>query len=216
MNALELLPKLGEGLLLSILITALVLVIGYPLGLGLSLLHGTRSRVIRGIVFVVVEFARGAPVLVLLYLVYFGLPSVGVLLDPIPSAVIAFSISTAAYSSEIFRGAFSTIPRGQYAAAQVLGFSRSQQLTHILLPQVLRIATPALVGFAIVVFQGTALAYAISVPELLGRAYNAASISFRYLEVLGMAALIYLGFSLIGTWASARIETRMSRAFARS
>lgn len=216
MILLSLLPKLLEGLLLSVLITVMVLAIAYPIGLGLSMLHTARSRFIRGLVFVVVEFARGAPVLVLLYLVYFGLPSVGIVLAPIPSAVIAFTISTAAYSSEIFRGAFSSLPRGQHAAAQVLGFSAWQRLTSILLPQALRIATPSLVAFAIIVFQGTALAYAISVPELLGRAYNEASISFRYLEVLSIAALIYLGFSLAGTWGSSRLEQRMARAFART
>jgi len=216
MNLLDLLPKLLEGLAVSGLMWALTLLIGYPLGLVLSLIQRTPSKAFSSIVFVVVELGRGAPVLVILYLVYFGLPNVNVLLPAIPAAVIAFSISTAAYSSEIFRGAFSSIPRGQSSAAQVLGFSGRQQIVSILLPQALRVALPALIGFAITVFQGTALAYAISVPELLGRSYNEASITFRYLEVLTVAGLIYLIVSLVGTWVADRLERRMNKAFARS
>jgi amine acid ABC transporter, permease protein, 3-TM region, His/Glu/Gln/Arg/opine family len=216
MNLLELLPKLLDGLTVSALMWALTLLIGYPLGLLLSLVQRTPSKAFSAIVFVVVELGRGAPVLVVLYLVYFGLPNVGVLLPAIPAAVIAFAITTAAYSSEIFRGALSSIPRGQLEAARVLGFSPAQQVVSILLPQALRVALPALIGFAITVFQGTALAYAISVPELLGRAYNEANISFRYVEVLAVAGAVYLVVSLVGTWVADRIERRMNKAFART
>lgn len=216
MNLLDLLPKLIDGLGVSAFMWTLTIAIGYPLGLLLALWQRTSSRVFSAVVFFVVELGRGAPVLVVLYLVYFGLPNVGVLLPAIPAAITAFAITTAAYSSEIFRGALSSIPTGQLQAAQVLGFSRGQQLVSIVLPQALRVAIPPLVGFAITVFQGTALAYAISVPELLGRAYNEANISFRYIEVLAVAGVIYLIVSLVGTWVTDRLESRMNKAFARS
>ena len=212
MNLNELMPQLLEGLGVSVLMWVSVMAFGFPLGLFLSLAQSSRSKVASALVFLFVELGRGAPVLVLLYLFYFGLPSVKIVVQPIPAAIIAFSLSAAAYSSEIFRGAFSSIPSGQHAAARVLGFSPAQRLLFILLPQALRIALPAIILFSIIIFQGTALAYAISVPELLGKAYNEASMSFRFLEVLSIAGLIYLGFSLLGTWAASRIEAALNRS----
>jgi polar amino acid transport system permease protein len=189
---LDLMPGLG----VSLQLTALLLVIGLPLGVVFALALGNRHRTVRYIVAGVIEVCRGIPALVLLYLVYFGLPQVGMGLDAFLSASLALGISFAAYSSAAIRSGLDAVPQGQREAARALGLHPGDEFVRVVLPQAVRIVTPPLLGWAIIYFQATSLAFAIAVPELLSRAYTLAIQNFQYFTLLTMAAIIYAAISI--------------------
>ena len=195
----DLFPELLPGLWVTIKLTLVALVVGLPAGVALSVLSSAPSRWVRYPTVVVVEIGRGIPGLVVLYLVYRGLPQTGVVLSAFISAAIGLAFSTAAYTSEIIRAGIAAIPVGQREAARALSLSSAQEFRLVVLPQALRIVVPPLVGFSIVLYQGTSLAYAISVPELLSRAYNAASITFQFSASLTLAGVMYAAVSLTAT-----------------
>lgn len=190
------LPQLLPGLWVSLKLTGAILAVGLPLGLLLAIMIESRIRLLRGIGIAIVEFGRGTPLLVLLYLVYFGLPSHGITLTAFVSTVVAIGFNAAAYGSEIFRAGLLAIPTGQREAARAIGLMPMKELQVVVLPQAIRVVIPPLIGFTILVFQATSLAYTIGVPELLSRAYNIGTISFKVLEVFVLAALLYAVISI--------------------
>jgi amine acid ABC transporter, permease protein, 3-TM region, His/Glu/Gln/Arg/opine family len=205
----ELFPDLLPGLLVTLQLTVLSLLLGLPLGVLLAVGAMAPSRVIRWPVIALVEVGRGAPALILLYLVYYGLPQMNILLASFPAAVLAIALTTGAYSSEVFRAGLQAVPRGQREASRALGLSAWNEFRLVVLPQAIRIVIPPLIGLSIIVFQGTSLAYAVSVPELLSRAYNAGTISFQFLPPLTLAGLMYAVVSLAGI-ALLRVRRRRS------
>ncbi|NLT06481.1 MAG: amino acid ABC transporter permease [Solirubrobacterales bacterium] len=202
--------QLLSGLLVSLKVTGLVLLFGLPLGCLLAVLVASRSKPVSLGALAFVEIARGMPALVLLSLVYFGLPQQGITLTALAAAVLALGLNTGAYTSEIFRAALRAVPRGQREAAASLGLTRLSAFRTIVLPQALRIALPQLVGFSILVFQGTALCFAIALPELLSQAYQIGSTTFRYLTVLSIAAAMYAAIAIPVSQYAGWLERRMS------
>lgn len=200
----ELLPGLGVSLQLVVLALAL----GMPGGIGLALMVNTRNLSVRWIAFVVVELGRGTPALVMLYLVYFGLPNLNISLGSFASAVVALGFTTAAYTSEIFRAGINGVPQGQENAARALSLTRVQQLRYIILPQAVRRVIPPLIGWSILLFQGTSLAYAISVRELMARAYNIGTLTFQFWDVLLIAAFLYALIAIPLSQLVSRLEAR--------
>lgn len=207
------LPAMLDGLRMSLFLAFVSIVFGYPLGLALGLLVSSKHLAARAVSLAVVEIGRGAPALVILYLFYYGLPKFGITMEAITAACIGLIWNTAAYSSEVFRAGFQSVPRGQLEAAGALGLSQRHTFLRIILPQGLRSATPGLMGVAIQVFQGTSLAYAIAVPELMKVAYNIGSRDFNYLQVFVLAGLVYAAISLPATWITVFFERRMKRAY---
>lgn len=194
----DLLPELLPGVWVTLQLTAAGLALGLPLGVLLATGTAARSRIIRWPVIVLVEIGRGAPALILLYLVYFGLPQLEITLTSFPSAVIAIAMTTAAYSSEVFRAGLQAVDHGQREASQALGLSAFNEFRLVVLPQAVRIVIPPLIGLSIIVYQGTSLAYAVTVPELLSRAYNAGTITYQFLPPLALAGVMYAAISLAG------------------
>jgi len=160
---------------------------------------------------VLVEVGRSIPALVVLYIVYYGLPSVGILLDSFPAAAAGLTFTVAAYSSEMFRAGIRSVPKGQTEAALALGLSRRSVFGRVVLPQGLRSAIPPLMGLAIQSFQGTSLAYSISVNELMSQAYQISAVTFQYLQVYAITGLIYVIIAVPSTWASVYVEHRLAR-----
>ncbi len=202
------LPQLLGGLRISVIVTLAALAIGLPIGFLLSLAVMSRSAPLRGLGLAVVEIGRGAPSLVLLLLAYFGLPNAGLTLTSFGASVVALSWSTAAYTSEIIRAGLQSVPQGQREASLAIGLSRVDMMRFIIVPQGLRIAIPALLGFAILIFQTTSLCFAIALPELTSRAYEIGSNTFQYLPALTLAGLLYLVVCIPATmfvhWVEAR------------
>ncbi|MBV2143424.1 amino acid ABC transporter permease [Falsochrobactrum sp. TDYN1] len=193
------LPQMWEGLRLSMGVTAFSLLIGLPLGLLLALGVSSQSKFSRYSALTIVEVGRGAPSLVLLQFAYFGLPSTGLTLSSFAASIAALSWSTAAYTSEIIRAGLQSVPSGQTEAAMATGLNRLDAMRFVILPQGLRIAIPALLGFAILIFQTTSLCFAIALPELTSVAYEIGTNTFQYLPALTLAGLLYLSVCVPAT-----------------
>jgi polar amino acid transport system permease protein len=204
-------PTLANGLWLSLQITALALLLGLPAGLLLAVLTSSRNAIVRGASVAVVEIGRGAPALVVLQLFYFGLPSTGITLSSFVAAFCALGLTTAAFTSEILRAGLQAVPAGETEACQVLGVSRLDTLRFVVVPQGLRIALPALMGFAILIFQATSLCFTIAVPELLSQAYSIGSSTFQYFSVLSLAGLLYAAITIPASWLVEVTEKKMSK-----
>ncbi|EJK87939.1 amino acid ABC transporter permease [Rhizobium sp. AP16] len=203
-------PELLGGLSISLQVTALSLLLGIPFGLLLALGVLARSKALRAVSLILVEVGRGAPALVLLQFIYFGLPSVGLTIESFAAAVIALAWNTGAYTSEIIRASLQSIAHGQREAAEALGLNRTDELRFVLLPQGLRVALPALLGFSILIFQGTSLCFTIALPELVSRAYEIGSTTFRYFPALLCAGALYACISIPAALLVSHVEKRAS------
>lgn len=191
------LPGLMPGLAISLQLTGLALLFGLPLGLVFAVMAEARFAPLQWISFLFVEVGRGLPALVLLYLLYFSLPDVGVVLTSLTTAIIAMTWNTGAYASEYFRAGLASVPLGQKEAALTSGLRGWTGFRIVILPQALRISTPPLAGLAVLVFQASALAFVIAVPELMSKAYEISSITFQYLSVYTLTAVIYGTVTLV-------------------
>lgn len=196
---IEWFPDLLEGLGVSVLVALFSILIGLVLGVMIALASISQRRIIRWPAIAVVEILRGVPLLVLIYLVYFGLPSVNITLEALVAAIAAIGLNTSAYMAEIVRGGLHSIPVGQYEASACLGMSRWQELRVVILPQTLRTVFSPLVSYSIIVFQATSLCYLIGVQELLSRAFAIGSITFEYLSVLMLVGIVYAVISIAGS-----------------
>jgi polar amino acid transport system permease protein len=213
-NWVDYLPEMLSGLKLSLLIAAVSIVAGYPIGLGLSLMTASKNVATRAIGLAVVEIGRGAPALVILYLIYYGLPKFGISFESLTAAFIGLTWNAAAYASEMFRAGLQSVPRGQIEASEALGLHPWPIFYRVRLPQGLRSAVPGLMGLAIQMFQGTSLAYGIAVPELMKTSYSIGSRTFNYLEVFILAGLVYACISMPATWITVYFERRIHRRYA--
>lgn len=200
---IDLIPGLG----LSLALTAALLAFGLPLGLIFAIGVSQKNRLIRAITITMVEFARGVPALVLLYLVYFGFPQFNVIVESFPAAALALGFNFAGYVSEVFKSGLEAVGRGQREAATALGLSPWISFSKVVLPQAIKIVIPPLLGWSINYFQATSLAFAIAVPELMSRAYVLATTNFAYLYVLSLAAVLYAVVSI----PLAQFAERLSR-----
>lgn len=193
----EFFPEFLPGLWVTLKLTVASLALGFPAGAALAVAVSSPRRAIRWPSIALVELGRGTPGLIVLYLVYYGLPQAGLTLPNFLAATVALAISTAAYSSEIFRAGLLAVPAGQREASKALGLKPLKEFRLVVLPQALKFVIPPLIGFAIILYQATSLAFAISTPELLSRAYNAASITFQFTAALTLAGGMYAVISLL-------------------
>ena len=209
----DFLPQMMSGLRVSLLLALVAIAVGYPIGLVLALLVSARNRLVHGLGLAVVELGRGAPALVVLYLVYYALPRFGLTFEAFTAACIGLTFNAAAYASEMIRAGLNSVPRGQLEASAALGVPAATTFRRVVLPQGMRSSTPGLMGLAIQMFQGTSLAYAISVPELMKSAQSIASQNFEYLKVFVLVGLVYAAVSMPATWITVLFERRMSRRY---
>lgn len=210
------LPNLAPGLLVSLQLTGLSLLFGFPLGLLFAVMAAAKIAPLQWISFFFVEIGRGLPALVLLYLMYFSLPDAGITLTSFTTAVIALSWNTGAYASEYFRAGIAAVPLGQREAALTSGLRGWTGFRLIILPQALRISTPPLAGLAVLIFQGSALAFVIAVPELMSKAFEIGSITFQYLSVYTLTAVIYGSLTLVFLGLVRLLEQRLGRHLQRN
>jgi polar amino acid transport system permease protein len=173
-----------------------------------------KSKSAKWVAMAIVEIGRGAPALILLQFAYFGLPSAGISLTSFVAAVLALAWTTGAYTSEIIRAGLQAVPHGQREAAEAVGMDHVDALRYIIIPQGLRVAAPALLGFAISLLQATSLCFTIALPELLSQAYMIGTSTFRYMPILCLAGLLYAAICIPATLAVAVLERRLSRHMA--
>lgn len=154
---------------------------------------------------------RGTPMLVQLFLIFYGLPSVGITIDAFPAALIGLTLCIGAYMSETIRAAIASIPRGQWEASYAIGMTWAQALRRTILPQAARVATPPLGNTFISLVKDTSLAAALTVPEMFQAAQQIAAVSYEPLILYSEVALIYLAFSSVLSALQARLERRLDR-----
>lgn len=208
---LENLPTMIDGLIVSLQVTGMALAIGIPMGLLLALGVKAKGRLVRYLCIAFVEIGRGAPALIMLQFMYFGLPQAGVSLTSFAAAAVALAWTTSAYTSEIIRSGLEAVPHGQQEAAVAVGFTRIDALRYIIVPQGLRVAAPALLGFSILMLQATSLCFAIALPELLSQAYMIGTNTFQYLPILLLSGLLYASICIPATIAVSLMEKSLSR-----
>jgi L-cystine transport system permease protein len=168
------------------------------------------NRVLPKIARVYISLMRGTPLLVQIFVIYYGLPSVGISLDPTPAGVIALSANVAAYLSESMRGAILGIDRGQWLAAYSLGLSRRQTLRYVIAPQALRIAVPSLSNSLISLVKDTSLVSVITVTELLRSAQEMIASTYQPLPLYLAAAAVYWVLCQLLEWLQHWFEKRLA------
>jgi His/Glu/Gln/Arg/opine family amino acid ABC transporter permease subunit len=184
--------QLPDALVNTILLSALTIFISSLVGLAGALMRTNPNRWIRVLGTAYVEVMRNVPLVVLLYLVYFGLPEIGWRLDGFSSALLALTLNSGAYMTEIFRGGLLAIPRGQYEAARSQAMSGLQVFRYVIFPQVFRIIYAPLGNQLIAVVLGSSLASVVAVPELTSWMGTTGSASFRYFETFVVAGFLYV------------------------
>lgn len=189
--ALESAPFLLKGAWYTVILSLVGMTCGLVLGLLLAVGRLYGPLPLPWIARLYVSFFRGTPLLVQLFLIYYGLPELGIRLDPLPAALIGFSLNMAAYTSEILRGAIASIDKGQWEAAASVGLGKGQTLALIILPQAARSALPPLANSFISLVKDTALAATIQVPELFRQAQLISARTFEIFTMYLAAALIY-------------------------
>ncbi|MEI4959591.1 amino acid ABC transporter permease [Aeromonas caviae] len=203
-------PLLSAGLIFTVPLTLITFVLGIVLGLSVALarLYGPAPLVM--LVRLYVWLIRGTPLLVQLFLIFYGLPSAGIVLDAFTAAVIGFTLNIGAYSSEIIRATLAAIPKGQWEAAYSIGMNWPQVMWRVILPQAARIAVPPLSNTFISLVKDTSLAAAVTVPELFQAAQRLASVTYEPLILYIETALIYLMFSSVLSTLQDRLEQRLA------
>lgn len=201
-----------EGTKITILLFLIVIVFSIPLGFLLTLAVRSRFKPLSLIVQAYIYVMRGTPLLLQLLFIVFGLPLIPVIgdylvLDRFVAACIGFVLNYAAYFAEIFRGGLLAIDKGQYEAAQVLGFNKWQTMTRIILPQMFRVALPTVTNESVTLVKDTSLLYAVAVPELLHYAQTAVNRDFTIVPFF-VAGVIYLIITLVVTFLLKKVEKR--------
>jgi len=202
------LPALLRGLLTTFLLGVAGIGFGLPIGLAIALIRLYAPKPFRLLMIGYVDIFRAAPVLVVLILIYYALPFVGLRFSAWTSAVLAFSIVMAAYSAEIFRSGIESVPKGQFEAAAALGLPFVIVLRKVVLPQALRIVIPPTTSNCVSMFKDTALASTVALPELLKEATDAQAFYANPTPLIG-AAIIYV----ICLWPMVRLVSMLEEKY---
>ena len=197
------------GLTMTIPLTAISFSLAMVIAIAVALVQFAHIRVLRQIARFYVWVVRGTPLLVQLFVVFYGLPNVGILIDPFPAAVLVFSINQGAYCSETVRAALESVPPGQMEAGQCVGMSYLQVMRRIILPQALRIAFPSLSNSLIAMVKDTSLAANITVTEMFMVTQRIVARTYEPLALYIEVGLIYLLFCTVLTKVQRLVEKRM-------
>ncbi|QIW16781.1 cysteine ABC transporter permease [Pasteurellaceae bacterium RH1A] len=160
---------------------------------------------------VYVSIIRGTPMLVQIFIIFYGLPEVGIMLEPFPTAIIAFSLNIGAYASETVRAAILSIPKGQWEASYAIGMNYFQAFSRTIMPQALRVSVPPLANTFISTVKDTSLASLVLVTELFRVAQNITATNYEFILIYTEAALIYWIFCFVLSLLQGRLEARLSR-----
>jgi polar amino acid transport system permease protein len=185
---------------------------GAVLGLALALARVGKVRVLRALAIVYIQIVQGTPLLILLFLSYFGLSLVGLRLDPLVAAGISLTFYVGAFLGEIWRGCIEAVPRTQWEASDCLGLNRFQQYAYVILPQAIRIATPPTVGFMVQVVKNTSLASIIGFVELTRAGQIVNNSTFQPFLVFLLVAAIYFAICYPLSVTSRALERKMNAA----
>ncbi|MDX1805783.1 MAG: amino acid ABC transporter permease [Paenisporosarcina sp.] len=209
------LPSLLKATLMTIFLAGISIVIALVIGFFTAIIRIVKVRILNGIANVYVSIIRGTPLLVQIFVIYYGLPQIGIALDPISSGIMALSLNAGAYLSESFRSSILAVDNGQMEASMAMGMTYSQALRRIILPQSLRIAIPTLSNSFIVLIKDTSLVSVITVTELLQMSSLIIAKTFEPLTIYLVAAAIYWVLISFFTTLLDKLEMKSSRYLVR-
>ncbi|WP_175747347.1 amino acid ABC transporter permease [Burkholderia pyrrocinia] len=204
------LPVMVKGAVLTLKFAVASMALGLVVGLVIAIMRIGSNRLAAGLAQGYVSLMRGTPLLVQMFVVYYGLPDLGITLDPTTAGIFTLTLNAGAYLSESMRGAILGIGRGQWAAAHSLGLTHVQTLRYIVCPQALRLAVPSLGNTLISLIKDTSLVSVITVTELLRSTQEVIAATFQPLPLYLAAAAIYWVLSTLLTRLQGRVETRLA------
>lgn len=204
-------PMLKGAISDTIPLTLISFVIGLALATLTALCRISRNRVLEWIARIYVSIIRGTPLLVQLFIIFYGLPTIGITINSFPAAIIGFSLNVGAYASEIIRASILSIPKGQWEAAYTIGMSYPQALRRIILPQASRVSIPPLSNTFISLIKDTSLASLILVTEMFRKAQEIAATNYEFLIVYTEAGLIYWVICFVLSVVQQILEKRTER-----
>jgi cystine transport system permease protein len=207
-------PQLLRAMGVTLTLGMVSFVLGCALGLLVGLARISRFRLLRWPAIAYVSLFRGTPLLIQIMLVYYGLPQLGILIEPIPSAILALTVYAAAYLSENFRAGILAVDRGQWEAADSMGMPYWRMLRRVVAPQAIRVAMPPVGSRFIALMKDTSLASVVTVVELSRAAESIGSSTFRYMEAFLVAAAAYWLINTLLSVGQGALERRLGRAYA--
>lgn len=204
-------PMIQGAIQYTIPLTLITFVLGIILAIFTALARLSTNKFFNVIARIYVSVIRGTPLLVQLFIIFYGLPNLGVTINPFPSAIIGFTLNVGAYASETIRAAILSIPKGQWEAGFSIGMTHAQALKRIILPQAARVSIPPLSNSFISLVKDTSLASLVLVTEMFRRAQEIAATNYEFLLVYSEAALLYWIICTILSIIQGRIEARLDR-----
>lgn len=204
-------PLLRATLTATIPLTIISFVLGLVLALGVALMRLSSVRVVSSLARLYISVIRGTPLLLQLFIIYYGLPALGLRFDPFPAATLAFTLNVGGYAAEVIRAAILSVPKGQWEAASTVGMGYVTTLRRVVLPQAARTAVPPLSNTLISLVKDTSLASTIQVTELLRVAQEAAAPTYQFFALYGVAAVYYWVVCLVLSFGQSRLEERQNR-----
>lgn len=209
--ALENLPFILGGLPMTLIVSIIGMIIGLFLGLFIAIARSSGRIILRWPARIYISFMRGTPMLVFLFILYFGLPMVGIKLTALMAASLGFGLNSAAYIAEINRASLNSIDSGQWESAKALNLSYWQTLGRIIFPQAMRTALPPLTNVFMDIVKATSLTAVITVPELFQKTQIVAGRTYDAMTMYILVALIYWPICIIIGFIQDRLEDRFSR-----
>ena len=204
-------PVLKAGLTITIPLSLISIAIALVIAVVTALVKLSHFKILKTIFSIYVWIFRGTPLLIQLFIAFYGLPHAGIELDPWTAAIITFALNTGAYSSESIRSSILAIPKGQWEAAESLGMSYGQVLRRVIAPQTFRISLPPITNDFIDLVKGTSLAASITIAEMTMIGQQITAVTYEPLAVYSLVALIYLAFCSILTYMQGRLEKTASK-----
>ncbi|QRL05410.1 amino acid ABC transporter permease [Vreelandella venusta] len=214
----DLLPVLLSYLPLTLQMASIAMLLALIIACLLAVIRVSRVPVLNGAAMLFISFFRGTPLLVQLFLFYYGLPQLInalISINGVTAAVLGLTLHFSAYMAESIRAAIVGIDRSQTEAALSIGMTQSQLMRRIILPQATRVATPTLMNYFIDMIKATSLAFTLGVTEMMGATQKEASGSFLYLEAFLLVAIIYWVVVEVLSWGQRRLETYLNKAYQR-
>lgn len=206
--AIESLPYVLEGIWYTLLISIISMMFGLVIGFFLALARTSKFKILEWPARLYISFMRGVPILVILFLLYFAMPVIGIEFSAIQAALIGFTINCAAYIAEVFRSSLASVDKGQWESSTALGLSYWQTMKRIILPQSVRIAVPPLSNVFLDLIKASSLAAMITVPEIFQKARIVGAREYDLLTLLILVALIYWAICSVMTILQNYLEKR--------
>lgn len=206
----KLLPLLAAGAGLTIAVSAVAMILAIVIGMAAAVLSQLPDRWIGRLVRGYVELFRNTPLLIQLFILYFGLPQVGITMSPLACGVVALAVYAGAYNVEIFRAGLEAVPPGQREAAVATGLSRFQEAIYVVIPQALRIAFPSLGNNLVSLVKNSSLVSVIGLADIMFQANEAAFTDFLAFAAYGLAVVLYVIIILLLTRLINKIDRKLA------